>query len=299
VSGRAGGLYIAAAILALVCAIGVQVLRDRLYSREASEVEQLLYVRSAAAMQRIALGFDALAADVYWIRAIQHYGGGRLGPGRSSRYELLYPLLDLTTTLDPYYRIAYRFGAIFLSERPPGGPGRPDLAIALLQKGMAAQPEKWEYPYDIGFVHYWRYRDYKGAAAWFDRASKQPNAPNWLIPLTAAMLNAGGDRASARLMWQQMLQSDQTWLRSNAQRRLAQLDALDLADQLEAVIRRYPPAPGQPYTWQDYARRGILRGIPLDPAGAPFDLDPATGDVTVSKQSELQPMPDDAGRTLQ
>ena len=41
------------------------------------QVERLLYVRSGEAAKRIALAFDALAADVYWIRAIQHYGGDR------------------------------------------------------------------------------------------------------------------------------------------------------------------------------------------------------------------------------
>ena len=40
-----------------------------------SAVERLLYVRSGEAAKRIALAFDVLAADVYWIRAIQHYGG--------------------------------------------------------------------------------------------------------------------------------------------------------------------------------------------------------------------------------
>ena len=49
-------------------------------------------------------------------------------PSTCRTYALLYPLLDLTTTLDPYFSIAYRFGAIFLGEPYPGGPGRPDLA---------------------------------------------------------------------------------------------------------------------------------------------------------------------------
>lgn len=286
------------AIAALAAAVAIQVARDARYARETAEVEQLLYVRSAPAMQRIALGFDALAADVYWIRAIQHYGGDRLARSRVRKYELLYPLLDLTTTLDPQFKIAYRFGAIFLSEKPPGGPGRPDEAIALLQKAIAANPDRWEYAYDIGFVHFWHYRDFREAARWFEASSRMPNAPNWIPPLTAVMLGAGGDRASARFMWQQMLQSDQVWLRRNAERRLVQLDALDIADQLEAVVRKYPPPPGQPYRWEDYVRRGALRMIPYDPTRTPYDLDPATGDVRVSPQSDLQPMPDETTRTL-
>ena len=119
------------------------------------------------------LGFDALAADLYWIRAIQYFGGRR-GCRREPRqdYDLLYPLLDLTTTLDPHFNIAYRFGAIFLAEPYPGGPGRPDLAIALLEKGLRGMPDKWEYMQDIGFVHYWWRHDYPGGARWFEAASQ-------------------------------------------------------------------------------------------------------------------------------
>ncbi|HEY6360354.1 MAG TPA: hypothetical protein VIX63_04580, partial [Vicinamibacterales bacterium] len=32
----------------------------------------MMYVRSPEAAKRITLGYDALAADLYWIRAIQH-----------------------------------------------------------------------------------------------------------------------------------------------------------------------------------------------------------------------------------
>ena len=93
-------------------------------------------------MRRAALSYDALLADVYWIRALQHYGGERQKAGSERRYDLLYPLLDLATTLDPRFTVGYRFGAIFLAEPHPGGAGRPDQAIALLKKGVAFNPEQ-------------------------------------------------------------------------------------------------------------------------------------------------------------
>ena len=103
------------------------------------------------------------------------------GPRTSDKsYKLLYPLLDLTTTLDPHFNIAYRFGAIFLSEPYPGGPGRTDQAIALLERGLAANPTRWQYAQDAGFVHYWYRQDYKAAAEWFDRAARIEGAPWWL-----------------------------------------------------------------------------------------------------------------------
>ncbi len=100
----------------------------------------------------------------------RYYGGNRLAEAsKKHHYELLYPMLDIATTLDPYFNIAYRFGAIFLSEGYPGGPARPDQAIALLRKGIAARPDRWEYDMDIGFVYYWHLREYRGSGR-VDRA---------------------------------------------------------------------------------------------------------------------------------
>jgi len=280
----------AAAFLGL--AILLQVVRDRSVPADVF-VQRLLYVRSPQVLDRVVLGFDALAADVYWIRAIQHYGGDRLDvSGRVRKYQLLYPLLDIATSLDPYFNIAYRFGAIFLSEAYPGGAGRPDLAVNLLRKGIATQPGKWEYYHDIAFINYWQLRDTQAAAEWFRRAAQQPNAPNWLMPVAAAMLTEGADRTSARFIWRQMLDADQEWLRNRAQRGLQQIDGLDQIDQLEQIVASVPHRSGEPYSWLEVIRAGGLRGIPLDPSRTPYVIDPQTGRVSVSDQSALFPMPE-------
>ena len=288
---------VAAATATFGLAVTLQIARDRFFPRDTRHVEQILYVRSGTALKRMTLSFDALAADVYWIRAIQSYGGDRLsGPQAQTKYQLLYPLLDLTTTLDPYFNIAYRFGAIFLSEAYPGGPGRPDQAIALLRKAIVAMPHKWQYHHDIGFVYYWRFRDYDNAALWFQRAAQQPGAPVWLKPLAAAMLAHGDDRAAARFLWQQIAQSEELWLRRNAEHALLQLDALNVIDQLAAVIARFPPPAGDQYSWADLVRRRIFLRIPYDPTGTPYEIDPASGRVSVSPQSPLFPMPQEPRR---
>jgi hypothetical protein len=235
----------------------------------------LLYVRSPAVARRAALGYPGLAADIYWIRTLQHFGQERLSPpGHVRTYALLYPLLDLTTTLDPDFSIAYRFGAIFLGEPFPGGPGRPDLAIALLRKGLAAQPNKWQYMQDLGFVYYWHLRDYKAAAAAFQRAAAMPGAASWLRPLAAVTLAEGGQRSGSRALWEQLAQAEEPWLRDAARLRLAQLDAMDVMD-----------------VWRRARASGLNPALPLDPSGTPFEIDPATGDITVSRGSGLFPLP--------
>lgn len=294
-SGRP--LAAVAAAGALACAIGLQVARDAYFTSEANaSAESLIYVRSPEAIKRLALGFDALAADVYWIRAIQHFGGERLSTDGSRNYSRLYPLLDLATALDPYFNIAYRFGAIFLSEPYPGGPGRPDQAIALLKKGIAAQPGKWQYYHDIAFVYYWQLADYQAAADWFQRASDVPNAPNWLAPMAATMLVHGHDRTSARFVWREILKSEEEWLRRAAQRGLLQLDAMDAIDFIERVVRRVPLGPGERYSWDLLGRKGLVQRVPLDPIGVPFEIHPETGDVTVSQASPLFPLPEEKRR---
>lgn len=275
----------------LAAAIGLQMARDRSI-RSASPTDNLLWFRSGEAVKRMALGYDALVADVYWMRAVIYYGGQRLLKGTPPNYDVLYSLLDLVTTLDPRFNLAYRFGAIFLAESYPNGPGRPDQAIALLQRGIE-RTGRWEYMHDIGLVHYWYFQDYPEAAKWFERAAQEPSAPPWLEPLAATTLAAGGDRQSSRLLWQQMLEAgDAEWLRTNAEYRLRQLDAMDTIDALNAAASRYAALNGRPPgSWEALATVAGLGGIPVDSSGTPFLIDSTTGLVTIAPDSPLAPLP--------
>lgn len=278
-------------VLLMAAMVGLQALHERNGGPPAGTGTTLLYVRSPEAMQRLALSYDALLADLYWIRAVQHYGGTKLSTDPNKSYDRLYPLLDLTTSLDPRFNAAYLFGSIFLAEPPPGGPGRPDLAITLLEKGLRAQPEKWEFAQAIGFVHYWWLQDYDEAAAWFARASRFPGAPVWMAPLAATTLAQGGRRESSRLLWENIARSEDTgWFRSEAVRRLRQLDAMDQLDGLRQVVAAFERRVGRlPSGWEDLRRAGYLRGTPLDPAGTPYRLQ--SGSVGLDPNSPLNPLP--------
>jgi hypothetical protein len=302
---------VAAVLVAVLigAAAAVQAARESMFPRPVSTADSL-YITSGTALRRMAVGYSAIAADLYWIRAIQYYGGVKLrlqkeGPrpatttgGEPQDYTLLYPLLDLTTSLDRSFNIAYRFGAIFLAEPYPGGAGRPDLAIKLLEKGLAARPDKWEYMQDIGFVHYWWRHDYEAAASWFDRAGNVPGAPWFLKSLAATTLAEGGDRQSSRTMWQSIRETAEIdWLRNDAERRLLQLDAADFIDQVQAQIDRARAAGVPAGSWPDLVRAGVVRGIPVDPLHTPLDLD-ASGRVRLSPQSPLFPLPEEPKRAF-
>jgi hypothetical protein len=291
-------LYAAIATL-LTLSVGVQAMRDRGWAPYVPP-NPAMWVQSGPLASRMALGFDNLVADIYWMRAVIYYGGkrqltagGQTAAAQASNFDLLYPLLQLVTTLDPHFKVAYRFGAIFLTEAYPSGPGRPDLAIALLQRGIENDFGRWEYFEDIAFVYYWWLKDFQKAAEWFKRAGEQPGAPTWLAPLAAVTLAEGGDRRSSRFLWNQIFESsDNEWMRNNANRRLRQLDAMDVLDELNRRVDAFTAREGRPpRDWRELAADARLRGVPADPTGVPYVLNPETGRVELDPGSQLWPLP--------
>ncbi len=302
-----GVMALAAALLAT--AVQLQAVREEWYP-PAPITDESLILSSPKAFKALTASMNALAADVYWIRAIQYYGGVHRKLGQTimappppasiawtSDYEQLYPLLDLTTEADPRFSMAYRFGAVFLGEPFPTGANRPDLAIKLLEKGLREQPDKWQYMQDIGFVYYWYEQDYRSAATWFNQASSIPGSPWWLKSMAATTMAAGGDRKTSRLMWLAIEQSaDNDWLRNEAQRRLTQLKALDQIEALQERVTALATNSGQRVTgWEALIQARILRSVPIDPMGTPYDLD-TEGRVRLRSSSPLWPLPEEGVR---
>ena len=284
-------LYMAIAGL-LAIAVGLQVLRDRGWQPYEPE-SGVMWIRSGPLARRLALSFDSLVADVYWIRAVVYFGGQRRSEDARRNYEQLFPLLDLVTSLDPHFRVGYRFGSLFLAEPPPGGPGRADQAIQLLEKGLEQDPARWEYAQDIGFVYYWWGADYIKAGEWFKRAAEIPGAAEWLGPLAAITLAEGGNRQSSRKLWTELHDTTEIdWIRSTAALRLHQLDAMDEIDELNRNAQQFVERRGRPpANFRELAVDQKWRALPRDPSGVPYDLDPQTGRVTLSPNSALWPLP--------
>jgi hypothetical protein len=250
--------------------------------------EEVLYFWSGEQVKRMFPGYEALAADVYWLRTVQYFGGQRKF-SKDRRFELLRPLIEITTTLDPRLEIAYRYGAIFLSEPPPTGAGRPHEGIEIMEKGARNLPRSWRLRQDLGFFYYLYLHDPDRAAAVLQDAARIPGAAFWLRSLAADLLARGGDRASSRRMWQQIYdQAEQGVLRENARVRLQILDSLDVADALAARVAQYERQTGRrPKRLEDLRTAGLWRGPLMDAAGVPFSYDGTSGKVAISQRSPM------------
>jgi hypothetical protein len=250
--------------------------------------EEVLYLWSGEQVKRLFPGFESLAADVYWLRTVQYFGGERLFSGEK-RFELLRPLVDISTTLDPRLEIAYRYGAIFLSEPFPTGAGRPREGIELLGKGTRNLPLSWRLRQDYGFFHHVFLGESEKAAAILDEAASLPGAAFWLRTLAADLLAKGGSRPAARRMWRQMYeQAEEGIIRRNAKVHLAILDSLDVADRLAGLGREMERRTGRrPARLEDLREAGLWRGPFTDAEGIPFRYDRESGRVVISPESPL------------
>jgi tetratricopeptide (TPR) repeat protein len=282
-----------AAILAALFA-AVTVIQGRIDDRfgEYRATEEILYVDNGEALKKALLGFESIASDLYWLRTVQYFGGQRL-ESTEKRFELLQPLLDITTTLDPHLSIAYTYGATFLAEEWPRGAGEPLKALELIDKGIRNNPDQWRLYLDKGFIYFWYLEDYAKAADIFLAGSKLPDAPYWMVATAGRTLTQGGDRETARHLWKvfyDTAENDQ--MRYNALVHLQQLDAMDQTDLLTKVALQFKQERGHfPGGWQEMIAAGYMRGVPADPVGVPYELNPKAERVEVSRRSSLAALP--------
>jgi len=258
--------------------------------------EEQLYL-TGNTVKRMSLGFNGLAADWYWMRALQYVGGKMLNSRQSIRLDdlsplnlkLLAPLLDSATTLDPEFMEPYEYAAIILPAV------NVEDAIRITNKGIAANPSAWRLYQHLGYI-YWQQKNFAAAADAYGRGAAINGAPPWLQAMRAKMLDAGGSRPTARDIYRHMYQeAGDEKVKEMARRYLMRLDSLDEQDALNKLLTAYKTQTGIcPSVWKDLLpvfRQFHVRvdefGAPVDPSGVPYDLDSAACVVNLNPKSAV------------
>jgi len=266
---------VTASVLLAVCMLAsVVVLRRLDHMRRGATLQEVLYISSPKVLKRLSLGYDGLLADIYWTRAVQYFGGKHFAGAQS--YDLLAPLLEITTALDPHLTVAYEFGANFLAPKPPNGAGMPQRAIQLAAYGIRNNPDDWHLYYNLGFIYYMELRDYAHAADVFGRGARVPNAHPFLRIMAAEMAQHSGELRMAQMMWATTYQSTQDPnVRANAVAHLRALQVDEDVTNLERLVSMYREKVGHlPSSFSEVQASGLLAAIPTDPLGHTYRLLP-------------------------
>jgi tetratricopeptide (TPR) repeat protein len=255
---------------------GVWQLQHRIDSQRAAlhQEQDELVLRSGKLLKAMSLEYAPLMADLYWTRVVQYYGDKRTK--HDSNFELLWPLLDVTTTLDPNLLVAYRFGSTFLSERSPRGAGRPDLGIELLERGIRANPEFWRLYEDLGFIYYFDLKDYNRASAAFAEGSKNPESQIWMKVMAAKIAAEGESLQTSIFLWNEVYQTTKDpQVKENARTHLQLLGAEQECKQLDMLADEFQKRTGhRPSRVVELVQAGLLPRLPVDPMGYPYVFGP-------------------------
>lgn len=263
--------------------------------------EQQLYVSGPTA-KRMTMAFNGLAADWYWMRTLQYVG--RKIVGHQDTHEgqfdlndlskldlrLLPSLLQVTTTLDPQFIAAYEYGAVILPDVSP------DDAVALLNHGIASNPDSWRLHQHLGYIH-WQRKNYEKASEVYANGSKLPGAPAWMAAMAARMNAERGSRATAREMYRRLYEASQDdAIKEMVTGHLMRLDWLDDRDLIRPMLNEYRARSGRcPASWREIAvnftgtrlRIDLATGAPLDPSGLPYRLINDGCDIDLAVNSKV------------
>ena len=292
-----------ALVLAIICGLGVTAGLSRWLELQHPPPEQLaqqglddLYLKPEEA-RRLSLGFNAMAADWYWMRSLQYVGRKvtahkdaiQIDDLSALKLKILAPLLENATTLDPQFIAAYEYGAIVLPAVDV------EAAIKLIKKGIAANPQAWRLHTYLGYI-YWQQNRFEEAGAAYAAGARINGAPAWVTSMSAQMATKGGSRDTARAIYQNMYQqSSDEGMKQLAFKRLLQLQSLDEMDALRAVLNAYRTRNGRcPQAWLEVvANLRAVRfpidssGVPLDPSNAPYVIKKDNCDVELGERSQI------------
>jgi tetratricopeptide (TPR) repeat protein len=269
-------LLLVVIIIALMASIGlVRMIDARKPSARDQFADDRLYLNPNTA-KRLALAFNGLAADWYWMRSLQ-YVGRNIVTFEEDHPEsftladidlhLLPSLLRVTTALDPQFIAPYEYGAMVLPEVST------DEAIALVNSGIANNPTTWRLNQHLGYI-YWKRKEYQQASATYAAGAKLPGAPPWMAAMGARMSAEGGSRDAAREMYRHLYESsNDKSVKEMVEKQVMRLDYLDQRDEIRNVLNAYQTANGRcTSSWRDVANQLRAAGLPLDPkTGAPLD----------------------------
>lgn len=257
-------------VLAAACAATIHLQDAAAAVATGPTISADIYLPDGETIRRLAPGLETTLSDVYWLQLVQHLGTPE---AQRAGWPHLHPLAELITDIDPAYGYVYQAAGVALAEV-----GRLEASNALLEKGTANVPDRWQLPFYLAFNHWYSAGDHEAGALWLERASRVAEAPAYVRTLvtrlysTAGRLDLAGEFVLAMRLDPDMAeQADAVALELRVEHDLRLL---------ESAVDQYRIAHGHPPATLEALVPGVLSVLPVSPTGAPYTYAPLAGEVS-------------------
>jgi hypothetical protein len=231
----------------------------------------------------LALGFDAVVADYYWLLAVQLVGGAM------QQSEMDTPqiarLIDVATTVDPWVGHPYRFAALWLTDSEESV----HEANRLLRRAIAYHPTDWRNRYHLGFNQFFYLGDNQRAVEVLETAIPLQGSPHYLGGLVARMRSEKGGLGTAAEFLAELARTAQDeYERAAYEKALDEIQVERSARYLDAARDEYLKRLGRDISRvEDLLARPspVLRVLPRAHPhlrGFEWVLDPESGEIVSS-----------------
>jgi len=226
------------------------------------------------------LGFDALAADYYWLQAIQLVGGAVADP--SEHGHTIGRLIDVVTDLNPHVGHPYRFAAIWMTR------SEDDVRFAnrLMERGIAHHPGDWRNHFYKGFNHFYYLMEFDEAADELTAAADVPGSPGYLRRLVPRLrAQTEGLEVAAAMLAELHRGAPSPKARAEYEKAMDEIETERRARHLDRARETYRKRHGRDIARVEDLLAGpdpVLRELPPELHGWEWKLHERTGEIVSS-----------------
>ena len=152
--------------------------------------DRLTYLPSGEFLKPMAMDLDEAVAALLWVRGMIYFADAYL-EGKS--YRWMGHILDVVTTLNPYFRPAYEFAGVVLTKEKWELP----KTLRLLDRGIETYPKDWKIRLYASLARLEMDSNYTLAAKYLEPIALEKDVPDHIRTLCASLLSKGGGRRMA------------------------------------------------------------------------------------------------------
>ncbi len=266
-------------LLALALGVALVALAQHALPVRTRAQEGDLFIPRPEVARAASLGFGAVMADLYWLRAVQIVGAAHVPEEHGT---VLGRLMDVVTTLDPWVDHPYRFAAVWLV----GSEADVRHANMLLERSLAYHPDDWRNRFYLGFNLYYYLGEDAAAAEVLETAGAMPGAPAYLGRLAARLRSrSGGLETAAAFLRELARNAPDEYARADYEKALDEIETERRARMLDRAREMHRERAGRDITRVEELASGpgrVLRELPPEPNGWEWVIDEESGRIVSS-----------------